>query len=55
MKAGDLLGARLTEGEEKERQTLLQEEYKHISSQQTAFHRPRSSTLHHAGLRAKQR
>lgn len=39
----------------KERQTLLQEEYKHISSQQTAFHRPRSSTLHHAGLRAKQR
>lgn len=39
----------------KERQTLLQEEYKHISSQQTAFHRPRSSTLHHAGLQAKQR
>jgi len=40
--------------EERERETLLQEEYKHISSQQTVFHRPRSSTLHHTGLQAKQ-
>jgi len=40
--------------EERERETLLQEEYKHISSQQTVFHRPHSSTLHHTGLQAKQ-
>lgn len=61
IKEGDLLGGKLTEEDEangcgeRERETLLQEEYKHISSQQTAFHRPRSSTLHHTGLQAKQR
>lgn len=48
-------GKWLWRGGERVRQTLLQEEYKHISSQQTAFHRPRSSTLHHTGLQAKQR